>query len=426
MADRQAALDTLLQDTHAPSSLHAMEAKLRTIGRALLSWGLAPFPPTLETIHALGATLKRGGYRSAASYLWLYKGEAQRRGHTWLDIHHRAVKDAIRSCERGLGPPTRAMPLPFMALGRLPGGHDPWAPSGPIGPRNAIIAGSWWMLREAELSTLRACHVELVGDWARAGLVVRLTLPTSKNDSAAFGMTRSHRCHCTTDALPMCPAHAIVDQLLLVARRFPSQFVEGRPTLDFPLFPDAQGGVVQKEAMTATIVTAARLLHVVDTPDGTFRVSGHSLRCTGAQGLIALGWRADAVKLQGRWESETVLRYTREAALHAPTELAALILVLSGLARPPEAAPASEEPEPDIPSSADWVQNIRSQPGMFHLASATPGKARCGWRYAQTGAQVPDPPPWHGLCCKQCAPLLYAKLKADARLPADGAAGHPP
>lgn len=60
-ADRQAALDTLLQDTHAPSSLHSMEAKLRTIGRALLSWRLAPFPPTLQTIHALGATLKRGG-----------------------------------------------------------------------------------------------------------------------------------------------------------------------------------------------------------------------------------------------------------------------------------------------------------------------------------------------------------------------------
>ena len=80
-ADRQAALDMLMQDAHAPSSLHSMEAKLRTIGCALLSWGLAPFPPTLQTIRALGATLKRG-YRSAASYLWLYKGEAQRRGHS--------------------------------------------------------------------------------------------------------------------------------------------------------------------------------------------------------------------------------------------------------------------------------------------------------------------------------------------------------
>ena len=60
-ADRQAALDALMQDAHAASSLHSMEAKLRTIGRAFLSWGLDTFPPTLLKIRALGATLKRGG-----------------------------------------------------------------------------------------------------------------------------------------------------------------------------------------------------------------------------------------------------------------------------------------------------------------------------------------------------------------------------
>ena len=57
-----------------------MEAKLRTIRRALAGWGLEPFPPSMWTLRALGATLKRGGYRSAASYMWLYKAESQRRG----------------------------------------------------------------------------------------------------------------------------------------------------------------------------------------------------------------------------------------------------------------------------------------------------------------------------------------------------------
>ena len=71
----------------------------------------------------------------------------------------------------------------------------------------------------------------------------------------------------------------------------------------------------------ATIIFAARHLGVADLRDGSLRVSGHSLRATGTQGLISLGWRADAVHLQGRWLSEAVVRYTREAALHAPMRL---------------------------------------------------------------------------------------------------------
>ena len=67
--------------------------------------------------------------------------------------------------------------------------------------------------------------------------------------------------------------------------------------------------------MTETIVTAARALGVRDAPDGAERVSGHSLRCTGAQGLIRRGWSADAVRLMGMWESDVVLRYSRLAPL---------------------------------------------------------------------------------------------------------------
>ena len=130
-AERQAALDALDRDAHAPSTLHAMEAKLRTIGRALATWGLLPLPPSIFTIRALAASLKRGGYRSAASYIYLYKAECQRRGHNWHDVLQRTLRDAIRSCERGLGPPTRAKPLPFSQLGRLPGAHAPWVVGGP-------------------------------------------------------------------------------------------------------------------------------------------------------------------------------------------------------------------------------------------------------------------------------------------------------
>ena len=99
------ALEALERDIYAASTLEAIRAKLRTIKRALAGWGRPPFPPTVESVRELGASLKHGGYRSAASYLWLYKVESQRRGHAWVDPLQRALKDCIRSCERGLGPP---------------------------------------------------------------------------------------------------------------------------------------------------------------------------------------------------------------------------------------------------------------------------------------------------------------------------------
>ena len=171
--------------------------------------------------------------------------------------------------------------------------------------------------------------------------------------------------------------------------------------------------------MVATIVHAAHLLGVTDLPDGSMRVSGHSLRCTGAQGLISLGWRADAVRLQGRWESESVQRYTRDAALHAPSDLEHLFRLLSGVAHLPAPPPSVSEPEPAAPPADRWVQNTRSHPGIYHLTSATPGKARCGWRFGDSGLPVSEPPPWHHLCCKQCAPAYYQHLKAEVRLAAE-------
>eukprot|EP00959_Pyramimonas_sp_CCMP1952_P426132 8925539-Pyramimonas_sp.AAC.1 len=60
------------------------------------------------------------------------------------------------SCERGQGPAAQASALPFEELHRLPRGRVPWVPGGPANSRLLIIAGSWWLLREVELSTTRA------------------------------------------------------------------------------------------------------------------------------------------------------------------------------------------------------------------------------------------------------------------------------
>ena len=127
--------------------------------------------------------------------------------------------------------------------------------------------------------------------------------------------------------------------------------------------------MVLKPAMVATIVLAARKLGVVDKRDGSERVAGHSLRTTGAQGLIALGWRADAVQLQGRWESEAVKLYTREAALRAPIDLGVLMALLTGMARSELPPPPDASPEPSLPHEHEWILNPVND--MYHLASRT-------------------------------------------------------
>ena len=98
--------------------------------------------------------------------------------------------------------------------------------------------------------------------------------------------------------------------------RFADRWQSAAPPPELPLFPTVCGAACSKESMVATIVHAAALLGVeVSSPDGSERVSGHSLRATGAQGLAAAGIDTWAIELLGRWGSEAVRGYIREARL---------------------------------------------------------------------------------------------------------------
>ena len=172
--------------------------------------------------------------------------------------------------------------------------------------------------------------------------------------------------------------------------------------------------------MVLTIEEAALLLGVVAPSDGSERVSGHSLRVTGAQGLIHLGWRADAVQLMGRWMSRRVQLYTRLAPLAAPwdasdggRELRELFAELCGsrsrdVVTPPAAAPEPPEPEP-----ADWIMNAASD--VYHLIGPSGVRTRCGWRFTQgLYGRGSAPPPWDWVICGTCAPAFRQRLRGDA------------
>ena len=185
--------------------------------------------------------------------------------------------------------------------------------------------------------------------------------------------------------------------------------------------------------MTSTIIAAARYLHVpLASPDGAERISGHSLRATGAQGLTRMGLDPWSVQLLGRWGSEAVRGYIRDAqadgaSLRASTlassssfmdleALVALLLprlrarqaVLPALPVVDEAHKVASEftadsvgpnvaPELAVellaampPASQDpcWVLNSSS--GMLHKVLIGPTHAverdyssYCGWRFGR-------------------------------------------
>ena len=295
-----------MDEIHAPSQRPVLRAKLQTVEKALAMWQLTMYPPTVEKVHALGTVLKAGRYKSAESYLSVYKTEAERKGFTWTAVEQRALRDAARSCARGLGGPQHALPLPFSRLGELPGTEEPWVGSGPVFPRSLVVLGSWFMMRETEAAnaTVADVTVKVVDGVPK----VLWDLPASKTDQRAAGVSRAHGCSCSGTPMPACPAHAAWAHVSMLRRRF------GDVGPDFPFFPDSGGRTCCKDAVAATLVEAARMLEV-PTVTATGRITGHSLRVTGAQGLAAAGLDLWAIQLLGRWGSLAIKSYVREAHL---------------------------------------------------------------------------------------------------------------
>ena len=290
------------------------------------------------------------------------------------------------------------------------------------------------MMREVELSTARACHLT-IGQG-----VASLLLPASKTDTAAVGVSRSHRCACSAGlASPGCPAHAAWDQLLWLKRALPEHFDHlGRPSRDLPLFPDVRGCTVTKAKMSNSIIAAARHLGGQDAPDGAERISGHTLRVTGAQGLVVQGWPAEAVRLLGRWQSREVEKYIRLAPLERMLAFGPLggCASFAGFPSPPPehrspAASATSVPStspsrsvasPSSPSSwssADqpsrWVINLETC--MYHVITRHDRSVTvCGWCFdAAEHAIVPPGAPGpvgHWDVCGACDPELKGALLA--------------
>ena len=97
------ALKELLKDTKARSTHGSDDSRLATMEGWLKRWGLQMYPPTIASYKAIAATLKAGGYKSAAVYLQVYRVSAERLGYATSSLDARHLKDFKKSCLRGLG-----------------------------------------------------------------------------------------------------------------------------------------------------------------------------------------------------------------------------------------------------------------------------------------------------------------------------------
>ena len=179
---RASAVEDLRKDVYAASSIPGVTSRIRFLRKALRRWKQSPWPITVEKVERVGAALKRGNYASADAYLSQYRVSSERRGYDITGPLARAFKDADRACKRGIGAGVKSMGFPFDRLKELPGTHRPWVANGPVSPRYAMVVGAWFLAREVELSTARACLVSVTEGACPA---VSWCLPATKADLKA-------------------------------------------------------------------------------------------------------------------------------------------------------------------------------------------------------------------------------------------------
>eukprot|EP00973_Karenia_brevis_P015548 2127428-Karenia_brevis.AAC.1 len=90
---REAAMDNLQSEFYSKSSAATIKSRLHTAENMLAAWELQMCPLTVENVLALGASLKAGGYRSAAQYLSAVRLHCERKNFPPCAAALRAITD---------------------------------------------------------------------------------------------------------------------------------------------------------------------------------------------------------------------------------------------------------------------------------------------------------------------------------------------
>ncbi|CAE7560095.1 bglA [Symbiodinium sp. CCMP2592] len=260
-ANRKRSVEELRDGYLAETSKGPYASRLKTWMALSYQGKVDPWPVSADTIEALGAAFKKGGYRSAKEYfLAAFRHQEHDLGLEVSPVLRRLAKRAVKSIVRGL-PGTRLKEaFPLADLGALVTYRCDLAfdPAAVPHATDVLVLATWFMLREIEIAGA------LVGDVVLTKHVVTLELPLHKTAQGGERVMtrRSLRCACGLATHPLCPVHAMF-------RHFARLQKAGRLRSSAPLFPGASGGTRSKPeslSFLALVLGAAGLEVAGRTP----------------------------------------------------------------------------------------------------------------------------------------------------------------
>lgn len=295
------AFEEYQNEKFAASNKASQESRAKWWPDKAQAMGWEPYPLTPQKIDILGALLKVGQYRSSALYLSAAKQAHVQLGFAWSEQNEQAVKDALRSCLRGIGPDKQCPALGLAKVFQL-GDLDP-VKGGPRFPRETVIVFAHFACREMEASCRRRSDISF--EEGEGCGVVSLWLPTSKTDPKGNGLLRRQGCTCSVESI-RCPVKA--------AKRIYEHGSSRGAQDDDPYLSTEEPKVAPtKSAMVETFRLVAKSLGWKE--DEAKAMTGHALRASGAQYLARCGVECYKIQLYCRWGSDAILRYLRDAPL---------------------------------------------------------------------------------------------------------------
>ena len=239
--NRQRCVEALEKDILASTTQPAVDSKVRTYLAICRAWQLAPWPVSMESLQAFGASMKEGGYKSSQGFFQAVFTHQRR--HMQVDVDsllRSTARDYVRSISRGLGPSTLKDSFNVEDLAHIPISYneESFDMNSPAHGRDLLVIACWYMMRELEIASCRWSHIYIEGP------TLNLLLPVQKNDTSGSLTIRTLKCACRIRLHPLCPLHAAQRHLMRV--RTHPQF---RSQRDFPLVPDADGATPSKYYM---------------------------------------------------------------------------------------------------------------------------------------------------------------------------------
>ena len=166
-------------DFYAALSRKPRDAMLQTWARFHRRWYANNdiVPLTVESLEKVSCLFKLGAYKSYKNYLSRIKELHQESGYVWSHALQSSARRCTRSVLRGLGGPVRSEAFDLdRVVAFLKHSNIDIAEDGPEPPLHAVVMGTYFLLRELELSAIDMEDVTFTND------TVTLNLPVSKVD----------------------------------------------------------------------------------------------------------------------------------------------------------------------------------------------------------------------------------------------------